>query len=227
MAYLYSRYIITKFEKYLLRGLILDVGCGKGGFGAIVRTVPEKALEARIVGLDLDVTALRTSRCFYDYLVCGSAGCLPFVDRVFDVSFSVEVLEHLTKLDGLDQVQEMERVTEAPVAIITPSHYFPQDSIDGSSLTQELMKHKSFFSSGELRKLGYQTEGLYPAREWIPPVLSAMFPYLACSVLACKMFKRPKISSSNYLPYVCKTFSSQTVQSQRSGSPRAKAEKRS
>jgi 16S rRNA G1207 methylase RsmC len=46
MAYLYSRFIIPMFEDFLRAGrLVLDVGCGKGGLGAIVKTVPEKKLK--------------------------------------------------------------------------------------------------------------------------------------------------------------------------------------
>jgi len=43
MAYLYSRFIVPVFEGFLRSGrFVLDVGCGKGGLGAIVKTIPEK-----------------------------------------------------------------------------------------------------------------------------------------------------------------------------------------
>jgi 16S rRNA G1207 methylase RsmC len=43
MAYLYSRFVVSMFEDFLrVRKLVLDVGCGKGGLGVIVKTVPEK-----------------------------------------------------------------------------------------------------------------------------------------------------------------------------------------
>jgi 16S rRNA G1207 methylase RsmC len=42
MAYLYSRFLVSMFEDFLRVGkLVLDAGCGKGGLGAIIKTVPE------------------------------------------------------------------------------------------------------------------------------------------------------------------------------------------
>jgi len=38
MAYLYSRFIVSMFKNFLRDGkLVLDVGCGKGDLGAIVK----------------------------------------------------------------------------------------------------------------------------------------------------------------------------------------------
>jgi tRNA1(Val) A37 N6-methylase TrmN6 len=45
---------VPKFERFLRNGRILDIGCGKGALGAILKTIPEKQLKAEIVGLDLD-----------------------------------------------------------------------------------------------------------------------------------------------------------------------------
>jgi len=52
MAYLYSRYLIPRFETYFYKGLILDVGCGKGGIEAIIKTIPEKEFKCEFVGID-------------------------------------------------------------------------------------------------------------------------------------------------------------------------------
>jgi cyclopropane fatty-acyl-phospholipid synthase-like methyltransferase len=57
MAYLYSRFIVPMFEDFLRVGkLVLDVGCGKGGLGAIVKTIPEKNLNPFIIGTDLKLS---------------------------------------------------------------------------------------------------------------------------------------------------------------------------
>ena len=187
MAYLYSRYIVPKFEKFFRKTLVLDVGCGKGGLGAMVKTVPHQIFETRIVGLDLDLTLLRVAKVFCDGVICGSADHLPFRNKVFDATFCIEVIEHLDKELGIDVLQEMERVSKGLVMITTPSHFF-----SGASILSESMRHKSFWSPREFKKLGYRVEGLHPAREWIPPLLSKAFPYLACSTLAYKVFDLDK-----------------------------------
>jgi len=43
MVYLYSRFIVPMLQGFLCSGrLVLDVGYGKGGLSAIVKTIPEK-----------------------------------------------------------------------------------------------------------------------------------------------------------------------------------------
>ena len=97
MSYLYARYLIRKFEECFHRSLVLDVGCGKGGLGAIVKTIPEKNLGTTFIGLDVNLSLLQIARTFYDDVVCGSATNLPFRDRAFDATFCIEVIEHLDK----------------------------------------------------------------------------------------------------------------------------------
>lgn len=184
MAYLYSFYLVPRFEKLLRNGRILDVGCGKGGLGAIFKTVPEKQLRAEIVGLDLDEVLLKTAKNYLDHVVLGRATHLPFKDKYFHVTFAIEVIEHMTKEDGYKMIREMERVTKYLIILTTPSHYFPADTAEG-----DFMKHKSYWSVKDLKSLGFQTEGLRPVRDWIPPLIAKRIPHLACSTLALKCLK--------------------------------------
>jgi len=64
MAYLYTRYLIPKFERYFRSGLILDVGCGKGGLEAIIKTIPEKNFGAEFIGIDVSLNSLSTAKTF-------------------------------------------------------------------------------------------------------------------------------------------------------------------
>jgi cyclopropane fatty-acyl-phospholipid synthase-like methyltransferase len=188
MAYLYSRFIVPMFEDFLRAGrLVLDVGCGKGGLGAIVKTVPEKNLNPFVVGVDLELSMLKSAKLFYDDVVLASADYLPFKDRAFDAVFSIEVIEHLSEEQGYRHIAEMERTSNRLVVITTPSHFFPQDQIEGPPQIRELMKHKSYWSARYFRRRGYTVQGLYPVREWIPPLLAKKFPYLACSILVYKL----------------------------------------
>lgn len=73
--------------------LVLDVGCGSGS--------PTKAIALmnRVVGLDIDVKALKECQKISPNipLVCGVAEKLPFKDKTFDMICAIELIEHLEK----------------------------------------------------------------------------------------------------------------------------------
>jgi ubiquinone/menaquinone biosynthesis C-methylase UbiE len=184
MAYLYSNYLIPKFEEYLHSGLILDVGCGKGGLEAIVKTVPEKDFNCEFVGVDASLEMLSVAKSFVDHVVCASADHLPFKDKAFDAVFSIEVIEHLPKDKGYSLIQEIERVSRGLVAITTPSHFFSLDS--SSTGFDSFMEHYSFWRASEFKRKGYLVEGIQPARDYIPRFLSKRIPYLANTTIFYK-----------------------------------------
>ena len=124
---------------------ILDVGCGTGIYGFLLRhnwqdTVPGRVqfhdFENRdprndepslLVGVDVTLQNLR--RCArhgsYDQLLLASADHLPFPDGYVDTVLCVEVLEHLEKADALRAIREFERVATSRVVITVP-----RDSVD-------------------------------------------------------------------------------------------------
>jgi len=191
MAYLYSRYLIPEFEEYFRSGLVLDLGCGKGALEAIIKTIPEHNFKSEFVGVDISLDMLLMAKSFTDYVVCASAEYLPFKDRTFAAVFSVEVIEHIPKEKGFCVIKEMERVSNGVVAITTPSHFFIQDKFNTSQVGH-YMRHESYWSVSEFKRLGYSVEGLHPVREYIPLFLSKKAPYLACSVLAYKVITHDK-----------------------------------
>jgi len=77
---------------------ILDAGCGKHSFMSEVI----KSQKFDVVGLDIfepNVREVKSHEIYRDVLV-GDVRKLPFKDKEFDLSVSVEVLEHLDKEDG-------------------------------------------------------------------------------------------------------------------------------
>jgi SAM-dependent methyltransferase len=80
---------------------VLDLGCGKGRFGARLRDEG-----AKVVGLDLSAAML--AECEGIDRVRASARRLPFGVGRFDAVVAVEVFEHLTGLDAvLDEARRV------------------------------------------------------------------------------------------------------------------------
>lgn len=96
-----------------LRGRLLNVGCGTGGFN-----VAAAAVGARAVGVDADADAIaicalrRDDRCRFTR---AEAETLPFADNVFDVVYCFSVIEHVASVS--ETIREMVRVTRPGGAI--------------------------------------------------------------------------------------------------------------
>ena len=135
---------------------VLDAGCGRGIVGCLIKIYREPR---RIVGID----------AFDSYLdFCGKLGVytdlrkidlrtssLPFEDKEFDLSVSLEVIEHLPKESGQAFLDELERVSKQ-VIISTPTRYFHQDPYDQNMF----QKHVSKWSVQDLKTRGYTVRGV-------------------------------------------------------------------
>jgi 2-polyprenyl-3-methyl-5-hydroxy-6-metoxy-1,4-benzoquinol methylase len=134
----------------------LDVGCGRGIIGSLLRIYREPS---RVVGLDM----------FDPYIdFCKKLGVytelikqdlrkppLPFRDNEFDLSVAFEVIEHLRKEDGASLLRELERVSRT-VIISTPNHYFHQSEYEGNPYQE----HLSRWTTSDLKKRGYSVFGV-------------------------------------------------------------------
>jgi SAM-dependent methyltransferase len=83
-------------------GVILDAGCGTGGFlYKLAQVMPEYTF----LGLDVDIRACEIAAAKSGQLICvGSANCLPFSDRSLAAIFSADLLNH----DGVNQKQALQ-----------------------------------------------------------------------------------------------------------------------
>jgi SAM-dependent methyltransferase len=103
-----------------LRGRVLNVGCGTGGFNVLVA-----GTGARAVGVDDDAEAIAIcglkAREAGGAFVRAHAEALPFPDGVFDLVYCFSVIEHVASVEAT--VSEMVRVVRPGGAIYvhTPS----------------------------------------------------------------------------------------------------------
>lgn len=135
---------------------LLDVGTGTGIIGALCRVYREPE---RIVGVDgyaPYVERVRAMR-FYDevHLLDFARNRLPFDDQEFETVTCIEVIEHLERVDGLNLLDELERVGQT-VVVTTPNWFFDQEALDEN----ELQRHRSLWSVRDFRARGYEVTGI-------------------------------------------------------------------
>jgi len=131
LSYLTTAALLTP----LVRGPLLDLGCGAGhGIHAMFRRVPRSLA----VGVDANFTLLYLARRFVApaaLYVCADASVrLPFVDGAFEAALSADTFQYLP--DGAATARELLRVTRGPILL---SHFTrPADpgSFDARSALQ-------------------------------------------------------------------------------------------
>lgn len=97
---------------------VLDIACGTG-YGSAMLLLECKAKE--VFGVDIDKNTILNNRQYYKdlknlFFLQGSASVLDFKDNYFDVTVSIETLEHLT--EPLSFLKEIKRVTKPNGTII-------------------------------------------------------------------------------------------------------------
>lgn len=149
------------FDAYVVNNLkgasVLDVGCGHGKWGYLLKKYRDPDQALYVAGIDMfepHVEALR-SEGVYDEVVVGNATSLPYPDKSFDCAVACEVLEHLTQEQGEILIAELKRVTRKAFVVTTPSFSCLRgggQTLDGFN---EFEAHKAFYSLKGFRELGF------------------------------------------------------------------------
>lgn len=146
---------ISFFTPDLKNKIVLDVGCGRGLNGSIIRATRDWS-GATIIGMDINKAALEFCDSFniYDKLVNIELPKLPFKDKSIDFLLCTEVIEHLKKKDGQKLLKEIDRVCCGRAIVSTPNLFF--DTMEGEVEDE----HKSVWKPSDFRKFGYKVYGL-------------------------------------------------------------------
>jgi len=151
------------FDPYVVNNLpgpsFLDIGCGYGKWGFLLRTYRSMDYgdKLKITGVDLfqpHIDSLQ-GKGFYDELRCCSATELPFEDQAFDSAVCCEVLEHLTRPEGPKLLAELRRVCRQGFIVTTPLYECYRDggeTLDGFNPHEA---HLYCYSAAEFRNLGF------------------------------------------------------------------------
>ncbi|MEM2507607.1 MAG: class I SAM-dependent methyltransferase [Nitrososphaeria archaeon] len=99
---------------------ILDVGCGKGKWGYLVRTSCKPC--NLIIGVDIDREHLEyvKKHKIYDIILC-DARRLPLKSATFDIVLAIDVIELLDRKGAYYLIAECERVAREKIVIATPN----------------------------------------------------------------------------------------------------------
>ena len=139
----------------------LDVGCGKGTSGMLLRNFRNPNF---IVGLDAFQPYLNHCNRFNHYdelylhdLMNGKS--LPFKDKSFDLVLCFEVIEHLDKANALYILNELKRIGKH-VLVTTPPKFQPQTILDDNPW----QIHKCVITKHDLQSKGFKVRGTGPIR---------------------------------------------------------------
>jgi SAM-dependent methyltransferase len=129
---------------------VLDLGCG---YSSPIQhcNVPFS------VGVDLDESYLEESRKkrIHNEYIKADVRKVDFEPHSFDVVLCLRVIEHLTKQEGRELIEKMEKWARKKVVITTGKKPYWQERLSGAP-----KKHKSIWAVGELRGLGYDVRGM-------------------------------------------------------------------
>ena len=131
----------------------LDIGCGSSGKLRELGTVNTTGFEGYLPDFE-EAKRQKT----HDNFVQGDARDLArhFQPRSFDACIAIDVIEHLTKEDGLKLMQDMERIARKRVVFFTPKGFLPQRR----KASDDLQEHLSGWEPAEMKSHDYEVIGL-------------------------------------------------------------------
>ncbi len=136
---------------------VLDVGCGK--CSALYGIRDRHKIYS--TGLDFYVPYIEESKTLkiHDNYVHGNIKNLASLFELdsFDCVISTEVIEHLSKSEGLKMLEEIERIARKKVILTTPNGFLPTYAGPKDNPTES---HISGWTTEELKKLGFEVYGL-------------------------------------------------------------------
>ncbi len=150
------------FDAYILENVvgtrILDVGCGHGKWGYLLKKYAPPHSPRQVVGLDAfapHVAALQREG-IYDQVLVGKASSLPFEDKSFDSIVVCEVLAHLPRPDADQLIAECRRVARH-CFIVTVPHFHCQTGVGRETLNgfSEYEEHRYNYSYREFSRFGF------------------------------------------------------------------------
>lgn len=129
---------------------VLDVGCGS--YSIMRYLTPGRSF----TGLDKYSPSLRNNRNYYDRLLQADIMQCPIEDKSFDAVVAMDVIEHLSREDGLKMLETIETIARKSVVIHTPNGYLHQPPAPDNPWQE----HRSGWAVSDFRSCGYEVFGI-------------------------------------------------------------------
>lgn len=160
---------------------ILDLGCGKGMVGYLIR-IQRDLTNSKLIGMDISEALLAFTKKYniYDKLIRGDLTKeLPFKKNSFDVVICSEVIEHMKKRIGEHLLDEIERIVakNGRVIITTPNVWLKMPS------NNYYDQHHSLWTVNDFKKRGYTVRGIgiklpFNKIAWYTPIIQALYYFM-------------------------------------------------
>ena len=145
-------YVLRIFPEDLSGRVILDVACGLGSWGFLIRV--DKSGRPYIIGIDVWRPYLEKTNSFkiYDEIVQAQLPNIALREKSVDFSLACDVIEHLSISVGYELLRRLEQITIRTIIVSTPLNW-PQDELRNNPYE----KHVSEWTPATFAKLGYKT----------------------------------------------------------------------
>ncbi len=149
--------LIMPVQYFLLKELVncdsvLDLGCGRH---SMVPIIPS---QIRTTGVELHESAFNeaVSKGRHWAYVHGDVTKVEFPDKSFDAVVLLDVIEHLSKDDGLKLITKMKRWAKKKIIVFTPNGFLHQHEYDENPL----MEHLSGWSVTDFKQSSFGVYGV-------------------------------------------------------------------
>lgn len=133
---------------------VLDLGCGYDS------PITKLSTKKYTVGMDIykpTIVESKKKKIHSKYIIGNVLDAdKKFKPSSFDSVVALDLIEHLTKKDGLSLIKQMEKIAKKNIIILTPNGFTDQDAYDKNPY----QVHKSGWTTEEFQKLGFTVRGL-------------------------------------------------------------------
>lgn len=133
---------------------VLDVGCGASS--PLAYATGNKVTEG-IDGYSVSI-AQSKKKNIHDSYKTGDIRNLGqlYPPKSYDAVIALDVIEHVTRKEGLKLISDMEAIARKRIVVMTPNGFYRQEDIGGNNL----QVHQSGWSVKDFKKLHFRTFGI-------------------------------------------------------------------
>jgi len=160
---------------------ILDVGCGRGIWGFLIK-IQRSLKGSEFIGIDLNKNSIKfvKDHNIYTKAICADiTKKLPFKEKSADFIICSEVIEHFDKKKGLALLAEFDRIIKpgGRIIVTTPNVWLNMPYVNA------LDKHYSLWSTKDFIDSGYSVRGIgvklpFNKIAWYTPIIHSLYYFM-------------------------------------------------